>query len=512
MSAPDPAAPGSQISFSYLSSVLDQHKRFLVISTVTLAVVATVGALLLYLRAGATRETTQAFRAEFEGADQREYPSGKTFIPAEIVATPVLFEVFTRNRIDRYMPFAQFKGSAFVTETNPQLDALARDYGARMADPKVSSMERERLVEEYDLKKRSLRRSDFELHLVQREFVRTIPLVVQKKIVSDILAVWAETAVRDHGVLRANIEVLSPSVFRDDLANGGNPFVATDMLRRRLLRLAGNIEHLRTVPGAESLRSGPEKTSLGELKLAVEELLHFRVEPLLEQAAASSSGDVARYIAGQIQSVQRARDGAAARVQVVRESLALYQQRRSASFDGATVPNDAGSKDPNGTTRDIVPQIDTSFLNSIVQLAVDSRDVDYRQTMISAANQDAMLMIPLDQQLAFYAALSERRSAAPPISPAEATQKYRAALAESQKAATAANRLHLLLLDSRSSGSGIYSLTGPATTHIAPAVLPSRLALIVLTLLLLWLAGAITAVFIRARVMAERQQSATAAS
>jgi hypothetical protein len=503
MSAPDPAAPGSQISFSYLSSVLERHRRFLVVSTVGLAVLTTTAAILLYLLAGATRATTQAFRVEFEGADQREYPSGKTFTPAEIVSTPVLHEVFTRNALNRYTTFARFKGSVFVSETNWQLDALARDYGVRLIDPKLSAIERDRLAEEYELKKRSLRRSDFELNLVRREYFATVPVVLQKKILTDILAVWAESAVREQGVLRADFEVLPAAVFDDDLTNGGNHFVAADMLRRRVLRLAGNIENLRIIPGAESLREGQGKTSLGELRLSIEELLHFRIEPLLEQVA-SSDAEVARYINGQVQSVQRDRARAAARVQVVRDSLALYQQRRSASF---ARPNNEGPgrEETTENAREIVPQIDTSFLNSIVQLAVDSRDVDYRQRMINAANQDAMTMIPLDQQLAFYAALGDRRSAAPSIPPDEATRRYRTALAEARAAATAANRLYTLLLDSRSSGKGIYSLTGPARTNFAPGILASRLALLVLTLLMLWLIGAITAVFIRARVMAERQ-------
>ncbi|HYO78451.1 MAG TPA: hypothetical protein VE010_18470 [Thermoanaerobaculia bacterium] len=488
--------------------MLKRYRRALVLSTAAVTVLAILGAVLLYLYSGAQRTTTLPFRLDFEGADRREYANGRPFSAAEIVSTPILSEVYARNELARYVTFEQFKAALFVSESNLQLDALARDYGSRIADPRLSAADRDRLNEEYELKKSSLRRSDFELHFLRRERLQTIPLILQKKLLTDVLAVWAASAVREYGVLRSDMEILSPSAFRDDLAAGEGHLVAADMLRSRVLRLIAALEELRRVPGAGALRGRAPQTSLAELRLHLDELVRFRLEPLIERAAGTADAEGLRYIAGQMEAGKRERDRVAARVEVIRDSLALYVDKRSANPAeriGASAAARAGSGEE---PREVVPQIDQSFLNSIVELAVDSRDVAFRQSLITAASTEALTIIPLDQQLAYYGGLASRQASAAPLPAGEATRRYRAALEEVRSSAKQATVLYTMLLEGRSAGKGIYSLTAPVREDVAPGVLPSRLALLVTVLVLLWLVAAVTAVFVYVRIAAEKAAKA----
>ena len=53
---------------------------------------------------------TVHFRVLFDGADQGEYPNGTPFSSAEIVATPVLEQVFAANDLQRYHGFQRIQG------------------------------------------------------------------------------------------------------------------------------------------------------------------------------------------------------------------------------------------------------------------------------------------------------------------------------------------------------------------------------------------------------------------
>jgi len=67
-------------------------------------------------------------RLLFYGVERGEYPNGIRFTPADIVATPVLDEVYHRDQLQKYVRFDDFKNAWTVINNNPALDQLRREY------------------------------------------------------------------------------------------------------------------------------------------------------------------------------------------------------------------------------------------------------------------------------------------------------------------------------------------------------------------------------------------------
>ena len=75
---------------------------------------------------------------------------------SEIVASPVLTEVFRINDLQRFGKYEDFKDSMFVQQSNPDLDLLAFEYQALLADTKLSPVDRARIQDEFKKKRAAM--------------------------------------------------------------------------------------------------------------------------------------------------------------------------------------------------------------------------------------------------------------------------------------------------------------------------------------------------------------------
>ena len=85
------------------------------------------------------------FRLLFKGAAENKYPNESNFSASEIVETSVLSEVFQQNDLQRFGSYEDFKNSFAVLSSSREGELMDRDYAARLADTKLSAIERSRL-------------------------------------------------------------------------------------------------------------------------------------------------------------------------------------------------------------------------------------------------------------------------------------------------------------------------------------------------------------------------------
>lgn len=123
-------------------------------AVVVLFVVASVGTL---LRAPTERIGSIQFRLLFDGAAENKYPNGTAFNPAEIVAAPVLTDVYESNNLERFGEYSDFKDAIFVLQSSPELQLLAYEYEARLAETRLTSVERAGIEEEFRRRRESLK-------------------------------------------------------------------------------------------------------------------------------------------------------------------------------------------------------------------------------------------------------------------------------------------------------------------------------------------------------------------
>jgi len=85
------------------------YRRVIAAAVVGAVTLYLVGVLLVFLVAPAEHLGSVQFRLLFEGAEKGEYPNGTLFSTSEIVAGPVLTEVFRANDLQRFGKYEDFK-------------------------------------------------------------------------------------------------------------------------------------------------------------------------------------------------------------------------------------------------------------------------------------------------------------------------------------------------------------------------------------------------------------------
>ncbi|HPT00928.1 MAG TPA: hypothetical protein PKW96_10345, partial [Candidatus Aminicenantes bacterium] len=181
------------------------------------------------------RVTESRVRFLFEGAEEGKYPNGDLFSPLEPISTVVLQEVYVTNDLKRFLPYEEFKKGFTVLQRNLEREQLEADYKARLGDPKMTSVERDRLIREYRERVAALRSAEYSLIYSQEYALSTIPSETLRKVMVDVLSVWARNADLRKGALSYRISVFSPKMVAAQLAvKGGDPVIALDILRNHV--------------------------------------------------------------------------------------------------------------------------------------------------------------------------------------------------------------------------------------------------------------------------------------
>lgn len=354
-----------------------------------------VGALIvIYARTPRERIATLGFQLTFSGAEHGTFPNGAKFSPAEIVATSVLSEVFKKNSLEEYLPYTEFRNALFVVEADPDLQMLAFEYEAKLSDPRLSTVDRARLEEEYRTKRESLRSARFSLNVRGGGPLSRIPAPVISKIMHDTLSTWAWQAAERRGAVRYNIPVMSHNVLKNDLLTAEDPVVAIDMLRGIGRRMLATISDIAAIPGAATVRVGENQMSLEDIRINVDDLLRFRMEPLVGVVNGSGLLRADPYFAARLDAVHLDRAEAQRRLKTLQDTLQLYQQRGVTT--GTQTPADASR--PAAVT----PQLSESFIDRLLELSSESSDIGYRQGLTDRIIREGMLLAELDRQADYY--------------------------------------------------------------------------------------------------------------
>lgn len=399
-----PAYPDTRIHLGRIARLLKNSWFVIALSIAAVALIFAIVATLLLLTQPEQRIVTLPFRLEFQGAERGEYPNGLKFSSAEIVATPILMRVYSANGLARFLSFKKFSESVFVVESNSALEEVYREYRAKLADTRMSVVDRERLESEFRQKRETLSRNEYALTWASGE--SALPKTQVAKNLNDILATWAEAAAREKGVLKYQLPVVSGNVLRRDVLGSRDWIIALDVLRTRIDAIERNIAELEQVPGATVLRGGPENVSLEEIQLALADTIRFRVEPLLLQLrsanATANPQSTLRFLESQLGYNQRQADAARNRAEALRETLEIYTAQTE---QPRTTPG-SSPRQPSGET--VMPQLGDSFLDRLIGLTSERNDTEYRQELVEEIKAASLAILPYEQEAAYYAQLLEQ--------------------------------------------------------------------------------------------------------
>ncbi len=458
---------------SRLAGALRRQSRVILGAFAVFLVALLILGAVAVLLAPAQRVVSLPFRVEFQGAERGLYPSGAKFSASEIVATPILKRVHEANGLGRFIPFGEFSESIFVVESNRALEALTREYSAKLSDNRLSAVDRERLEAEFSDKRATLSRNEYALTYASDSGDLSKTLVI--KALTDVLSTWAEVAAEEKGVLEYQIPVLSVNVLRRDALTSPDAVVALDVLRTRIDSVLRNIDELEKAPGAIVLRAGPLNLSLSEVRLLLSDLMRFRVQPLLllqldRQNAGSDSATI-HFLQSQLSYNRRQLDLAGSRVDALTTSLRMYSRRSEASPES----------EPERAAADAVtPQLSDDFLERLIQLTNQGQDIEYRQQVVDEIRDASLQLLPYQQEVEHYEELL-RTIGASAAGGAPATDDVRQQMAaivdDVAEAIQHLNAIYDRLSLNLNPSTILYTVTAPPETRIERPVSARELAL-----------------------------------
>lgn len=479
------------LSIAHFLNILGARKATIYTILVATAILYAIAAILLYLVSPAQRAISQPFQLTFESASKGRYPNGLPFSPVEIVSSPILLKVYQRNEVNRFLSFNAFSRSLFVLESNPAYDALAREYEARLSDAKLSTVDRERIQKEFELKREAIKKNEFSINFQRSSISSRVPESTARTVLVDTLNVWADDAVNHQHALDYRVAVLSPNIVDSSLPQGD--YVAHIlMLRSQIAQVIVNLRQLYDLPGAEMIKTPGDRLSLSEIEIRLDSLIRFQLEPLMTMVTTkhliANSVDAQRFVQDQLAYDERQLDSLKAHADGYRAALAVYAQRPE---NETATP--ASTEKPRSDT--VMPQLNDSFLDRLVDLTARSSDVTYRQNLADEYRKATEATIPYAAAVAYdKQILDQLKNATGGGTPADAAQ-FQASIgeirAEVRRLIGKTNEIYTIESANLRPASQLFTLSAPPATRVERSRSLTTLALFGIAVILIALVVAV---------------------
>jgi hypothetical protein len=513
----DSDSPERSFSISHLVHTLRRYASVILLSLIAVAVGYAILAAALYALAPAERVTSIQFRLDFEGADRGEYPNGIKFSPSEVLSAPVLLKVYKENELGRYnTSFTKFSRSLVVLESNLELERIVREFQSRLSDPRLTSVERDRIQREYESRMQSVRKGQFSLSYMRPASVRQIPEEVVRKTLHDILREWTNYIANEQHVLEYRIPVIAPTIVDDTLGEGTNPIVKVAMLRSKVQRVLANIELIRRLPSAELVRTEKENVSLNDISIRLDDIVRFRLDPLIQRAAAAgldNRTDTIRFLETQLAYDERRLSAQERVAAAAQQTLTVYAGKATTSDDDQVRPSAPAAGEvrpqPAASNGAVVPQLSDSFIERLVQLTSNAADTEYRQKLANDYRVASLGVVPLQEAVAYDKAMLEfvrGASGGSGITPAEVDQQIASTRAEVRKLVQQLNDIYKLVSANLNPTTELLTPLNVPTTRVARSIGITKLALYGILTMLLALPLTILLCLLHNRVREEEEE------
>ena len=493
------------ISVSHVVRVLRAYSTVIAMSVAGVAFAYAIVALLIYLLSPSMRIVTQPFRLDFPRASEGMYPNGLKFSTAEIIAPQILSKVYKETQMARFMTFSDFVTGIYITHSNPEYDRLQRDYMARLADPKLTSGDRQQLEREFADKQSSFPKNLFALNFASPQGTKRVPDEVAFHALTSILASWADWAQTKGQVTSYDTAVLSPSILDDE--PNPNLVVTIRIMIKKLSQVLDNLDEISLLPSA-SLSRTSDHMSVAELYIKIEDIIRFQLEPMVPLARATRSANdpyTVRFVQTQLAFDQRTLQSFQDRVDAIQNAIAVYTNQRAVSMEKPTTQTKTGEKVPPET---VMPQLNESFIDRLAQLLNQSADLSYRQKMVDEMRHIQVAMAPTQEAVRYdQELLRDVTTPPPPLTVSETDLRIQLNQARTQAKVLIAkiNEIYTIVSHNLNPETYLYSVTAPPTTMLYRSIPKSRLAMIGIVTVLLSIPVIILICFVHHRMKEEEK-------
>jgi len=304
--------------------------------------------------------------------------------------------VYDANGIATYCPRTAFANGFFIDQSSVEVDSLDAEYSSQLADRTLNASERQRLLDEYRLKRSSLELG-YTVSWARPDACSAVSEALQRKIVNDVLLKWADESQNQRDVLNSAVVTLSPAVL--DSAGEGQVarLVRIDQIRRILNQSLATAAKLQEQPGADQVRlAAAGNISLPEVKARMNELLQTRLDPLLIEAGAGLGVESLRWAEAALGNAETQQRQAESRSQAYAAAIREFGQSASARSSTAARDGARTGPDPSGP----VVQVDRAFLDRMLELSKES--VQYRQRLTQSMVLESLKASEFESEVSYY--------------------------------------------------------------------------------------------------------------
>jgi hypothetical protein len=392
-----------EISLKPYFETLWGYRRVIAVSVIGAATLYLVSVLIVFLTSPTERLSSVPFRLLFDGAEKGEYPNGNLFSTSEIVAGPVLTEVFKVNDLQRFGRYEDFKDTVFVLQSNLDLDLLGYEFQARLADTRLTPVDRARIEEEFRRKREALVDPVYSLNIRRHERLTTMPRDLVNKVLLDVLATWAKQADERKGATKYNVDVLSPGILQRQVLEQEDYLVAIDIMRAKTARVLATLDEIDKLPGAKALRVGQDRVSVAEVRAGLHDVIRFKLEPLMglirSEGITKNSRNLSIYATNQLFQLRQEQLESAARVQALQASVREFSNKGTLLEGDAGTAGPAAGGPPRGT---ITPQLDQTFIDRLMGLSIAKEEFEYRRKMTDRVLTESEIAASKAKEAAYY--------------------------------------------------------------------------------------------------------------
>lgn len=408
-------SPDDEISLRVYFETLWRYRMVIAAGVVLASALFAITVLAYWLRSPGETVASVQFRLMFEGAAQNQYPNGIPFSPTDIVGAPVVAEVFEANDLKRFGPYEYFKQILYVQQASSALFNLASEYQSKLSDVKLTPVERARLEDEFENKRKALVDPTFSLSLRRTERFSGLPAGLAQKVLNDVLETWAKQADIRKGALRYQVPILSSkSLSRESISND-DYLVTVDLLRARAVRIVRSIDELQKLPGALTMRTTPDGISLSEIRSNLEDSIRFDIEPLLgiirSQGVTKNALQLSLYASNAAFQIRLDKEEIEGRARALQAGLREYMSQPGIRADAPARSEANGSSRGPGAVEmpSVTPQLSESFLDRLEQIWVrTSKDeIEYRRNLTNQLIEEGRRATTFDRDLAYYEDLAK---------------------------------------------------------------------------------------------------------
>lgn len=486
----------NDVSLVGLLKTLGDYRRVLVVTTLSVTALAVVICTLHYWRQPVRWTASLEFRPTFEGAEVGKYPNALPFAVSDIIDPSVLDLVFDTNKIQDFCSRNDFRSAFFVERRSPELQLIDSDYQSRLTDPKLTPVDRQRIMDEYQARRASAP-LQYGLTLIRPAACRTLPTAVAVKVLDDVLQTWANQSETKRGVLKQRVKVLTPNILDIGSAGKHAPFVRANLVWTNIDRIIRNIAEVQALPGAELVRFGEQRVSLAEVRARMEDLQQAHLEALMTSVGAERDRDSVRWVENALAAAtsqqQVAQDRARANLDALREYSGVAPPPSPARDDG---------RRPQGTTdvQSLTPQIDRTFIDRLLEMSQDN--TTFRQELTRAMVKASLEAVEYESVVTHYQQLlAALKSGSTGSSTAELSSRLAEMVAEGKELTRQFGGLY----DEWSraafrAGPVMYQTERPTTVEVARAYAPTSYVMIIAMVFLVSLAVAILVTLVRTKL------------